>query len=330
MQVANTHLCESPALVHFCIDTSDSIWSSKHLEQYSMRAVEGWRAIHSISFIGSRATIGIMSLFHDLIAEIRDTPIKVRSFSPSSWLLMDVPDKLIKAVDDLIDLPPCDEVIMEKFSVLLMHKDLLRLKNGVWLNDEIINFFLKLLQEYHDNISCLDSAKKQNIFMNTFFYSKMVEGCCYEYKNIERWTSKFDIFSCEKVFIPVNLNNLHWSLVFVSIPTQEIQYIDSLGSAGEEILKNIKLWLRDEAYSKKGIQLADFAIKSQRCPLQHNNSDCGVFTLAFVDLLSNELPLRVMDQDIAGVVRKRIAFWIIKGRLVVLYLLISTFKEIII
>ena len=256
-----------------------------------------------------------LNKFHDLIVEIRDPPIEIHSFS-SSWLLMDVPDKFIKAVDELIELPSCDEVIMEKFSMLFIHKDLLRLKDGVWLNDDIINFFLKLLQEYHDNIADLDSAKKRSIFMSTFFYSRMVDESGYQYKNVERWTAKFDIFSCEKVFIPVNLRNLHWALVFISLPTQEIQYIDSLGSAGAEILKNIKVWLRDEAYSKQGMQLSDFAIKVQRCPLQHNNYDCGVFTLAFVDLLSNDLPLHLMDQDTAGVVRKRIAFWIIRGRLV--------------
>ena len=40
-----------------------------------------------------------------------------------------------------------DEVLMEKFNISITREKLRCLRDGVWLNDEVVNFMVKLLQQ---------------------------------------------------------------------------------------------------------------------------------------------------------------------------------------
>ena len=97
-------------------------------------------------------------------------------------------------------------------------------------------------------------------------------------------------------------------------------YLNSLISSdddGQAFTRNILMWLRLEFSSKSSSgAFPDFNVKPVRCPQQLNSFDCGVFILAYADLLSNELTLDLMTQSLSDGVRKLVAFWIVRGYLV--------------
>ena len=178
------------------------------------------------------------------------------------------------------------------------HYDLLRLNPSVWLNDEVVNFFMKLFEEREITAAAANMARKSNLFMNSFFYSKLaLSQGGFNYNNIKKWTKRQNVFSYNRIFIPINASN-HWIMVCVSIPTREIMYLNSLSALkddGKTITINIIMWLRLEFESRSlSGPFPDFNVKPVHCPQQLNTDDCGVFILAYADLLSNELDLDVM------------------------------------
>lgn len=163
-------------------------------------------------------------------------------------------------------------------------------------------------------------ARKMNFFMNSFFYFKLAQSeGGFNYNNVKRWTKKINVFSYNLIFIAINACK-HWTMVCVSIPTREIMYLNSLTSSdddGQAFTRNILMWLRLEFSSKSSSgAFPDFNVKPVRCPQQLNSFDCGVFILAYADLLSNELTLNLMTQSLSDGVRKLVAFWIVRGYLV--------------
>lgn len=103
------------------------------------------------------------------------------------------------------------------------------LNKDQFLNDTVINFFLKRIL---DEAKTRDSRIGDSTYIfNTFFYEKLTQGdlntnTTYNekssvanakfqqyYENVKRWTSKIDLFKMKNVIIPIHLNS-HW---FVSI-----------------------------------------------------------------------------------------------------------------
>ena len=253
----------------------------------------------------------------DIVQELRSHVADI-DLECYSCLFVDLPPAWIELVAALLRDPasPADEIIIiDKFRVSFKHSDLLRLKPETWLNDEIINFYMKLCEE-RENAS---SGSRHNIFMNTFFYSMLVDhGKGFNYANVKRWYKGVDVFSCRHILIPINMEQ-HWSLVHVSFPTNEIQYLDSMvgNKNGKNIMANIHKWLKMESMHKNGGDDSRvFTEMIVPCPQQTNCYDCGVFVLSFADLLSNNLPLDMMSQSLCDGIRNKLAFWIVRGRLV--------------
>jgi sentrin-specific protease 7 len=89
--------------------------------------------------------------------------------------------------------------------------DLLRLDEGELLNDNLIDFYM---------IYCFKQSnvpQEKVFFFNTFFFSKLTENtgrASMNYKAVERWTSKVDIFSYDYIVVPIN-EDTHWYLAII-------------------------------------------------------------------------------------------------------------------
>ncbi|KAL1304158.1 hypothetical protein AAFC00_000585 [Neodothiora populina] len=89
--------------------------------------------------------------------------------------------------------------------------DIERLDDGEFLNDNIISFCLRHLEEQHP-----EATSKVHIF-NTFFYTALStkQGRrAFNYDAVKRWTKNIDIFSLPFVVVPVNVN-LHWFVTII-------------------------------------------------------------------------------------------------------------------
>lgn len=92
--------------------------------------------------------------------------------------------------------------------------DIPRLDDDEFLNDSLINFWLRKLELAHPE------REKSVYFFNTFFFDTLSgknsrdgrKG--FSYDAVKRWTKKVDLFSYDYVLVPVNLS-FHWFIAIV-------------------------------------------------------------------------------------------------------------------
>ncbi|KAK7463847.1 hypothetical protein VKT23_007183 [Stygiomarasmius scandens] len=201
--------------------------------------------------------------------------------------------------------------------------DLVRLKPGSWLNDEIINFYGALLlgrsEASKENntkkgeMNGIQSGRKTTPldihYFNTFFWTKL-EKDGYEKSRLAKWTKKIDIFSKDIVIIPVNHNNMHWTGAAINFRRKRIESYDSMGMDRSMVYKRLRNYLDAEHKNKKKTPFdftdwVDYTLNDT--PQQENGYDCGVFTCQFLESLSRgEESFNFTQKDIPYLRRKMV------------------------
>jgi len=139
------------------------------------------------------------------------------------------------------------------------------LQPGQWLNDEVINYFLKTCLAKSDEMLCSKQpGRKRSHFFNSFFVQTMfneknkdpkLQGK-YCYNSVRRWGQEVpgkDIFNLKKIVVPVNIVNKHWACMVIFMDEKKIHYFDSLGMTDRDKLKlkGLLQYLKDEYESTK-------------------------------------------------------------------------------
>jgi len=220
-----------------------------------------------------------------------------------------------------------EDVVSVKFNFDMTVRKLQCLKAKTWLNDEVINFYMLLLQARSDrHVEESDRPRQlKSHFFNSFFMAKILEdGKIYNYKyaNVERWTltAKLNIFDLDKIFFPINICNNHWTLLVVFMQLKQIHYYDSMRGRGKKYCEAIWKWISDEAKTRgrgedrKEWRLVDFFNEEEvktflfktgneaifdakytehdtYVPQQDNGHDCGMFVCMNADFVSDDIPL---------------------------------------
>ncbi|KAK0383437.1 hypothetical protein NLU13_9348 [Sarocladium strictum] len=94
--------------------------------------------------------------------------------------------------------------------------DIYRLDEGEFLNDNLINFWIRHLQH---NLETKDPEMLKRVyFFSTFFFEKLKysQGNI-DFNGVKNWTSRVDIFSYDYLVVPVN-ENAHWYLAIICNP----------------------------------------------------------------------------------------------------------------
>ncbi len=190
----------------------------------------------------------------------------------------------------------------------ITRQSLRRLRPGEWLNDEVIHFFYLLLAMRDASIS----PKKRCNFFKSFFITKLLD------EGVSNNAPCTDIFELDKIFIPVNIDQVHWACAVVFFDEKRIQMYDSLGNSGTSYLEAILLYLKDEwnrmcadeeLPNWKEWKLVTTTLDT---PNQENKFDCGVFTCMYADYLSINKPLDFTQEQV-NIYRERIALSILRG-----------------
>ena len=143
----------------------------------------------------------------------------------------------------------------------------------------------------------------------------------YDYNSVKRYTKKFDVFECDKIFVPINTNNSHWTLAVIFVKSTTIKYYDSLmsyntapiessviedGTARSKLyLKALKRWICDEVKEKSSsYDVESLKLKYVKRYPQQIESDCGIFTIMCADFLSDDLELSFTAKDMPYFRRK--------------------------
>ncbi|GAD96850.1 Ulp1 protease, putative [Paecilomyces variotii No. 5] len=94
--------------------------------------------------------------------------------------------------------------------------DLERLRDGEFLNDNLVGFYLRFL-EHHLERTSPETAKKI-YFFNSYFFETLTNlprgkrGINYE--GVQKWTRNVDIFSHDYIIVPIN-ESAHWYVAII-------------------------------------------------------------------------------------------------------------------
>ena len=94
--------------------------------------------------------------------------------------------------------------------------DLSRLDDDEFLNDNLVGFFLRYLEEYLDQED--PDISKRCHFFNSYFYEKLRQNSKdkrnINYEGVKKWTEKIGLFNRDFIVVPVN-ESLHWYVAII-------------------------------------------------------------------------------------------------------------------
>ena len=122
------------------------------------------------------------------------------------------------------------------------------LNDGVFLNDGIVNFYLKVIE---DEYTCGEDKTNNVLIMNSFFYNSIANqtnlnlsiGEFYYPESCSYTKTKINVFAYKTLIIPT-CENYHWSLIIVND-------IDKMKNIFSE--SNLKAYHEDDNYQGLGI-----------------------------------------------------------------------------
>ncbi|RAH80566.1 cysteine proteinase [Aspergillus japonicus CBS 114.51] len=103
----------------------------------------------------------------------------------------------------------------KKAEVNMQDRDRLR-KNDEFLNDNLIEFYIRFLQEHLSRTN--EEVAKRVYFFNSFFYDTLMnvprgkKGINYD--GVQKWTRNVDIFNHDFVVVPIN-EHAHWYVAII-------------------------------------------------------------------------------------------------------------------
>ena len=125
------------------------------------------------------------------------------------------------------DIDP-EQIVVSNGTDSVKQQSIITLNPGKWLTDEIISYYLKIALTQRDYHLCQqDGNRKRNHFFNSFFMLKLLDEKNdvdpnsrgkYNYGNVSRWGAKChgkDIFKLKHIFVPFNIENVHWALAVI-------------------------------------------------------------------------------------------------------------------
>ena len=224
---------------------------------------------------------------------------------------------------------PATQILASQDANSVQRRSMQTLRPGQWLNDEVINYFLKTCLAKRDGIICArQTGRKRSQFFNSYFVQTMFDKMNvdpnlrgqYNYINVKNWSKNVpgkDIFNLKYIFCPINVDNMHWTLAVIYMEEKHIQYYDSIGGNDQAMLKGLLEYVRDEYKVKNGgaeMDVSEWELVSCKAntPRQRNSFDCGVFTCLFCDFISKDCEL-VFNQSHIDQCRVRIALSIMKN-----------------
>jgi sentrin-specific protease 1 len=205
------------------------------------------------------------------------------------------------------------------------------LRQGKWLNDEVINYYLKLLIKRDEIICAQQSGRRRSHIFNSFFTQYMFDEMNnnptlrgkYNYKNIKRWSKKVpgkDIFNLKYILCPINVHNKHWTLGVIYMEDKRIRYFDSTGGTDRAKLKGLLQFVIDEYKAKndgKEMNVSEWELVSctSDTPKQNDGFNCGAFLLSYCDFILQDCELKVTQSNIDEY-RRQVALSIMKNNVI--------------
>jgi len=177
-------------------------------------------------------------------------------------------------------------------AVSLSERDIQRLEPFHFLNDTIIDFYLKYL-----SLETWKSEENEKyLALNTFVYTKLKSSGSLP----KRWTKRYDPFKYEYIFLPM-CEKFHWSLMIIcnSAPNNvtnpeclKLLFCDSYSKRmnGHQT-KIVRKFLGQQwraKYESEEFDHRKIVARNLDIPLQDNETDCGMYILETIERFVSE------------------------------------------
>lgn len=110
-------------------------------------------------------------------------------------------------------------------------QDLERLGDNEFLNDNLIGFYIRFLQDHLERRN--KEAAKRVYFFNSYFFATLTNWPrskrAINYEGVQKWTRHVDIFSHDYVVVPIN-ENAHWYVAIIC----NLPYLPGVSNATAE------------------------------------------------------------------------------------------------
>lgn len=192
---------------------------------------------------------------------------------------------------------PASQKVVSAFTIDITARDLSTLRDGCWLNDNVIDFYLSLVTELNSEVFC---------WTTHFFTTLKSRG----YQGVARWArrKKVNLLEKKKVIVPINIMSTHWALAVVDNEATTITYYDSLASSGNiGALEILSMYMSKEAERLQTSAPAYSLSPNVKTPQQLNGFDCGVFTCTTAKYVSRNKDLSFSQKDMK-IIRRRMAY----------------------
>ena len=208
-----------------------------------------------------------------------------------------------------------DGLVVKSFKINIKTSDLFNLTGENWLNDNVIEFYMKMIAER----SMSDAYRRENFpkvyAMSTYFFQSLIQRGP---NALERWTKNEDVFDYDLILVPIHQEE-HWCLGVVDFRSPGVFYYDSMDGHNMPALSSILEYLKVEHLKKRKTELdVRQYVKEivEDCPKQENGADCGIFACKAAEFLSRDATLRFSQQDMPFY-RKLMVYEITKKRLLI-------------
>ena len=195
-------------------------------------------------------------------------------------------------------------------SVRVSITDYMTLQHGEWLNDTIIEFYLKFLF-----LEVLAGEHRSSVHLfSSRFYKRMYEvrgredagmtSAQRKHSRVKRWTKSVNLFEKEFIIFPI-CEGSHWFLIVAILPRlatlapgsagrrgggePQIMLLDSLNRPQADAVADIRSYLAMEwaARGGGGNHTFDSRVmkthRPSRKPEQQNGDDCGIYLLYYIE-----------------------------------------------
>ena len=199
--------------------------------------------------------------------------------------------------------------ILEKLNA----KNLRTLAPGTWLNDEVINAYLRLV----DNK--LAENKSTTRIVNTFFFEQ-ASLAGKNFTKINRMLTKkgIQLDGLKKLIIPLNIKQTHWCFAVIDFSEMTVKGFDSLNSSSillmDDLVQLANTLLQNKKHATPPKQF-ERVVVVRDYPRQNNSHDCGVFMLKGIHSLAEHRSLDFSQAD-AVYSRYHICYELIEGKLI--------------
>jgi Ulp1 family protease len=166
---------------------------------------------------------------------------------------------------------------------------------------------MNLLKIRDHELAALEDDRRGSGFMDTGLMKHLAAGKVIsldpiQVRKLKGYTLNVDIFNFDLLFIPTNVNNMHWTMIVVKMQSKEIRYYDSMSSDGIIYTNLVKDWLVREMFLKKKqeLKISQWKVMTKEAGVPQqisNGNECGVFAMICADFVSDNFPMTFNSEN---------------------------------